>query len=121
MRVGIRRRGLRASFSLRELHYHLLGLWFLFASQRERHRDKETKREHDEHSALSFFSSRLLVSVQAAAYCARAMSTGTLTRAALLGLLLGLLSVCSTEAAGNAEVFDIGSELDPFLYTIVSV
>lgn len=39
----------------------------------------------------------------------------------LLGLAVrALLLVGSTEAAGNAQVLDLGSDLDPFMYTVVS-
>lgn len=38
----------------------------------------------------------------------------------LLGLMVGALLVNSGDAAGNAEVFDIGTSLKPFEYTVVS-
>lgn len=38
----------------------------------------------------------------------------------LLGLMVSALLVGSGNAAGNAEVFDIGKSLKPFEYTVVS-
>ena len=38
----------------------------------------------------------------------------------LLGVTVGALLVTSGNAAGNAEVFDIGTNLKPFEYTVVS-
>lgn len=38
----------------------------------------------------------------------------------LLGLTVAALLVNSGDAAGNAEVFDIGASLKPFEYTVVS-
>lgn len=45
---------------------------------------------------------------------------GTL-RATTLGLAAGALWIGTADAAGNAEVFDLGGKLSPLSYTVVSM
>ena len=63
----------------------------------------------------------------AASYAARfylqtygiAMGTSAGSRRRFLGLTVSTLCICSAEAAGNAEVFDLWSKLKSFEYTVV--